>query len=226
MTDLYDSDYFDRLPRESRRIENIIRELDLDKSDRVCEFGCGTGDVIFAISNLVDYCLGIDFSADAIKMADDARKERQKSCVEFACGDITTICTMEKYHRKFTKVLMMDVTEHIDDGVFSEFLRAAKKILKKQGVIYIHTPNKDSILEIMKDNNFILKQLPGHIAVRNARQYQHILNKEGIQVTSVKYLPHYNKLVGLIDRLFMNLPGLGRYFRSRLLIKSECKVEN
>lgn len=220
MNDLYDADYFSRLPRESDRIRNILASIDLETEDAVCELGCGTGDVLLAVAERVKYCLGVDFAPDAIEQANIGKRRREVNNCDFICEEITTLGETEKYTNSFTKVLMMDVTEHIDDETMCDFIQTAGRILKQSGILYIHTPNRDALLEILKDRNIILKQLPGHIAVRNTGQYRNLLENNGFNVVSVKYLPHYNRLLNIIDSIMMQIPFVGRFFKSRILIKA------
>lgn len=118
----------------------------------------------------------------------------------------------------FDKVLMMDISEHLYDDTLLEFFQSAAFVLKPGGQLLIHTPNADYFLERMKAHNFIVKQFESHIAVRNTAQHIPLLNRAGFADIQAKYLPHYNRLLGFVDRVMMHAPFIKRYFRARILL--------
>jgi len=62
----------------------------------------------------------------------------------------------------------MDFSEHVYDEEWREILRGIRSALKPTGRLYLHTPNAEFILEIMKARNLILARQPEHVAVRTA----------------------------------------------------------
>lgn len=217
---LYNEDYFRRLPVLTSRIKNIVKNLNLNESDAVCEFGCGVGHVLIAISQDIQTGLGIDFSEYAITEAEKNQRNLNIKNLTFRAMNIEHLVSDRSLGQEFNKVLMLDVTEHIYDETLSGFLASARHILKRDGELYIHTPNADYYLERLKAHDLVLKQLPGHIAVRCYEDYQLVLNRAGFGVKEIKYLPHYNRVLGAIDRLMMNIPYIKGLFRSRIMIKA------
>jgi hypothetical protein len=71
----------------------------------------------------------------------------------------------------------------------------------------------------MKARNFILKQYPGHIAVRDAQQNIALLEQAGFRDIEISFIPHYNILKHLHWLSF--LPTVGKYFQARLLIQAK-----
>ena len=121
---------------------------------------------------------------------------------------------MEDWAYGFDKVLMIDVAEHIENDVFMEFLISAKSILNPDGELIIHTPNAGYYIERLKAREVILKQIPGHIAVRHAHHYKPMLATAGFNIKSIVYLPHYKNPMNMIDRKLMN-PSDCRFFVSQ-----------
>lgn len=113
---------------------------------------------------------------------------------------------------------MMDITEHIYDKTLLEFLASARHVLREAGKLYIHTPNGRYYLELMKRYNFLLRQFPGHVAVRPPDAYAELLERGGFKVESIVYLPHYHGLLGKLDQIMMRVPLIRLFFQSRLLI--------
>ena len=124
---------------------------------------------------------------------------------------------MDANQSRFDYVLLLDVTEHVDDDLTLEILVAAKHLLKPGGKLIIHTPNLTYWLEQLKDRG-VIQQLEGHVAVRNEAQYLELLSEAGFDAPVVTGLPHYRQPMRVVDTLLMRLPFLGRLFRSRLFI--------
>jgi len=216
--ELYNDEYFNNLPAKSKRIKIIDSYLCLDKDDRVCEFGCGVGDVLFYIQNKIQYGLGVDFSNSAITEANRRKLSQKINKLDFIKEDIRCLGRKEGLKESFDKVLLLDVTEHIDDQLLTDFLHSARQLLSTDGRLIIHTPNLDYYLERMKQNNLILRQYPGHIAVRNFEQYKFLLINSGFRIVKSYRLPHYHKWLGLIDRQLMKSKTVKKFFESRLFI--------
>ena len=214
----YDENYFDQYPKHNRRIRQILRNIRLNQSDVVCEFGCGPGHILMAISTQVQHATGIDVSEYATSMATTSAEKTGIKNLDFKSIDITSLGNVSEYTGHFDKVLMMDISEHLYDDTLLEFLQSAKSVLKPEGQLVLHTPNADYYLEKMKAHNFILKQFESHIAVRSYQQHIPILEKAGFSDIEVLYLPHYNRLLGLIDKLSMHIPFIRGYFQARILI--------
>lgn len=220
LTEWYDENYFRAYPLHARRIAQILRYLPLSPSDRVCEFGCGLGHILFAIQPRIAYGLGIDFSEFAIHDAEHRREAQHLDNLKFRTAAIENLTQDADLRGRFTTVLMMDISEHLYDDTLENFLTAAHYVLSPGGRLYVHTPNAGYYLEKMKARNLILKQFPSHIAVRGRAEYLPLLERNGFHVARILALPHYNRVLGLLDRFLMTLPLAGRLFEARLLIEA------
>jgi len=216
--DLYDPEYFAGLPVDSDRIQQIMSHLKFGAEDQVCEFGSGLGHILFAIHEKIAFGLGVDFAEYAILESQRSAQAAGMNNLHFECVDVTLLPERSENRERFDKVLMMDVTEHIDDDLMRDFIGSAGQILKSGGELIIHTPNAGYLIERLKNQGVFLKQLPGHIAVRGEQHYGHLLRDGGFEVSRMIYLPHYRSPIRQIDKALMFIPWLGRLFRSRLLI--------
>jgi hypothetical protein len=97
-----------------------------------------------------------------------------------------------------------------------------REAMRPNGSLYIHTPNRNFVLERMKANNLIIKQFPEHIAVRTASANVQLLEAAGFHVNNVRYLSHYLALLKPFHLLSW-LPGVGINFSARLFIHAEWK---
>ena len=217
----YDEDYFRTFPVWPRRIRQILRNVEFDASDRVCEFGCGLGHILFEVQARISRGLGIDVSAFAIEQAEKRRRALGVDNLEFRKREIRSLVSDASVAGAFSKVLMMDISEHLYDDTLSAFFRSARHILEPGGELVLHTPNAGYYLERLKARGWILKQFPSHVAVRGREAYETALAACGFRIRCVEVLPHYHIAVGAVDRVGMRLPFVSPLFRSRLLIHAQ-----
>lgn len=187
------------------------------KSDFILECGSSSGITCFYLSKSSGCrTLGIDFDPVAIKvsakMRDKYFPELKNSC-HFKKGNLEKM----KFPHKVTKVIMPDFTEHITDKTFSKILGNIKKQFPHI-LLYIYTPSRSHIFEIMKNHNFILKKSEGHINVKTEAELKMFLKSNGWDIIECKwgvsYVPFFNKL----EILLGNLPFFGKLFRRRISI--------
>lgn len=217
VAETYDDDYYLGLPVDSGRIDVILRLLELNSSDVVCEIGCAAGHFLAAIANRVGRGTGIDTSDAAIRAASRIRDEHDLQNIDFVALSAQQFAASAEQHDQYDYVFLMDVTEHIDDDVMLEVLDASAKLLNQGGQLVIHTPNLAYWLERLKSKN-IVPQLEGHIAVRDLPHYRSLLEQAGFVIERHADLAHYRQPLRLIDSILLHVPLVGRLFASRLFI--------
>ncbi|MEO8565960.1 MAG: hypothetical protein ABI541_06215, partial [Betaproteobacteria bacterium] len=108
--------------------------------------------------------------------------------------------------------------EHIDDSTLLSVLRETRRVLRQEGRLAIFTPCASHYVERMKADNFVLHQTPGHIAVRDERQYRSLLPQGGFDIMSLYFSPSTYPLAGWLDQWLWDVPLIGPFFRFRLCI--------
>ena len=216
--DIYDDRYYLSLPVDSGRIRSLRRLLTFGADDSVCEIGCAAGHFLADIAPVIGYGVGLDIMESAIRAANRLKNESGLENIEFEQVAAQDFASRDGNAGRFDYVLLLDVTEHIDDETVAGILEAAKRLLKPGGKMVIHTPNLAYWIEQAKDKS-IIKQLRGHIAVRNEEQYRALICEAGFGEPQVFGLPHYRQPLRLIDQLLSRTPLLGKLFRSRLYIE-------
>ena len=225
--EIYDDEYYLNLPVDSDRISTLLRLLDFSPNDAVLEIGCAAGHFLAEIAPKIQSGVGLDTAQAAIGAAKRMKSRQGLHNIEFEETSAEKYASSGEHTGSFDHVLLLDVTEHIDDEVLAEVLLAANRLLKPGGYLIIHTPNLSYWLEQLKDRG-IIAQLRGHVAVRNQRHYRDLIEQADFGEPRVLGLPHYRQPLRFVDSLFMWMPLLGRLFHSRLFMvvpksKGNCK---
>lgn len=201
--------------RQKKRLENLLKYIKFNKGYNVVEFGCGNGIFGELICRKVRHYTGVDFSEPFVKLARKRHDALGVANSKFVCDDIVKFS--DGCQNQYDQAYSMDFTEHIYDDDFLSIFKAIRSTLKEGGELYIHTPNGDSFLELLKKYG-VLKQVTGHIGIRNNKEYTNLLRKTGFSKIEVSYLPHYIKLLSVFHFLSY-IPIFGKFFRARLFIK-------
>ena len=216
---LHGHEYMEKLLKaeSSDRLSRLMRFIEIKKSYRVADFACGNAPMLDLLDKKVESYSGVDFSSSAINNAESRKSKLASENSHFYCGSIQSFCN--ENIGKFDAGFAFDLSEHVYDKEWVQILLSIKSSLKKGGELYIHTPNGKFFLEIMKKFNFIFKQFPEHIAVRNVEENIILLERSEFKIKKIVFLPHYNVLKFM--HIFSHIPWVGKYFQARLFIIAE-----
>jgi|GEM_PF-437854 len=139
--DYYDKEFIERQKRigvnaRHHSIFNKAKTIGLLPNHNVLEIGCGIGTLS---SLLIPYLregsiFCCDLSSESIKYAEETYKNFLN--VEFQALDASDFVL----DRKFDMVIMPDVCEHIPIELHNRMFKNISKMLKREGVVYIHIP--------------------------------------------------------------------------------------
>jgi len=139
----YDKEFIERQKKvgvnaRHHSIFNKAKTLGLLPNHNVLEIGCGIGTLS---SLLIPYLHGgggsifcCDLSSESIKYAKETYKNFKNA--EFHALDASDFVL----DRKFDMVIMPDVCEHIPVELHNRMFKNISKMLKEDGVVYIHIP--------------------------------------------------------------------------------------
>jgi cyclopropane fatty-acyl-phospholipid synthase-like methyltransferase len=217
--DLYGEKYVRDFERNQspERLRRVLGLMELKMDFAVADFACGSGMLMEYVAPYVTEYFGVDFSEPFIKVANQRRSRLNIQNATFVCSGIEEFC--QAHPSYFDVAMAMDVAEHIFDDEWVSILENIRSSLKAKGKLYLHTPNAEFLLEIMKSKNFILKQFKEHIAVRTPRHNTDLLRMAGFSKVRAVLLPHYNSMKYLHFLSF--LPLMGRYFKARIFMIAE-----
>lgn len=187
------------------------------KNDFILECGSSSGKTCIDMARRSGcYALGIDFDPIVVKLATEMKDKyfpELKGICHFKKDNLTTM----KFNHRITKVIMLDFTEHISDSVFDKILANIRKQLPSV-LLYIYTPLRSHIFEIMKHNNLILKKGEGHINVKSEKELKEFLKTRGWKILQSKWRPSHLPLFRHIEFLFGQIPFIGKLFHRRIAI--------
>lgn len=132
--------YGDKL--ETRFLE-VIKYFKVNPGTRVLDIGCGRGELVFFAARQGAQCIGIDYSVEAIKLAQLARSKKNKALrgsVKFYVMDAKKI----RFRKNtFDIVILTDVVEHLYDHELKIVFQKIKNVLKRSGILIVHSaPNR------------------------------------------------------------------------------------
>lgn len=220
LKEVHDTNYvykFEKIAAANNiKINRLLNFCKLKETDIVTDFACGSGMLMPLIAPKVKKYYGVDFSEPFIKVAEKKKNHLRINNVEFFCSGISEFCA--NHINEFDAGFAMDFSEHVYDEEWLEILRAIRDSIKSNGTLYLHTPNANFFLEVMRNKNFILTQREEHIAVRTPEENVKLLKEAGFSVVKLSLIAHYNILKVLHPLSY--LPILGKYFKARIFIEA------
>lgn len=231
--DLYPDEYYDGLHRVTPFAAPARKWLERDRDILrlalsgcssptteivVLDLGSARGDVCFLLAPRVREAIGVDASPRAVEIAEAERDRRGLENVRFVQGDVAGLEAIPD--ASIDVAGAFDLLEHVDDGTVRQMLRALSRVLRPGGVLAAYTPNREHYVERLKARGVFLKQFPEHIAVRRPREIRRLLESEGWRLLEMSYSPAPFPFVHRIEKLLWRLPGIGRLFRYRILLRA------
>lgn len=121
---------------------NVLDLLSLlpdTKNKRVLDIGCGRGDISLHLAKNAKEVVGIDYSKDAIHIANSVKKTFPHSVqkkTKFMVMNAKKLAFPTDY---FDLIINIDVFEHLYHDELTKSLREMKRVLKKDGILFVHT---------------------------------------------------------------------------------------
>lgn len=213
---LHSGEYVDRFEKgqSTYRLERLLPYINLTPTSIVADFACGNAMLLPLLFDKVASYHGVDFSPEFIAKCKTKMLALGIQNAEFACKDINEFC--QEYCETFDASFAMDFLEHVCDDELLRILKSIHSSLKPGGRFYAHTPNARFFLEIAKHHNFLVRQFPEHIAVRDIGETTRLFECAGFEIERIEFLSHYNALRVLHPLSF--LPLVGKFFQARLFV--------
>lgn len=180
----YDQEYYEAYPYSQSQQSYFQNKLDKlialthEKAPAILDVGCGWGNFLQVVKNNHLPYLGIDLSPSAVKIC----REKKLNC------QITDLIKLSKIKgKRYSVITFFQVIEHMKNPL--EYLAAAKKLLKKNGVILITTPNNQSPLRYLFGHNWSAYNTPSHYFFYSKKSLVQLLNLIGFSSFKIKIDP-------------------------------------
>lgn len=195
------------------RVAGLAARMEIAEHDELADFACGNAMLLQVIGERAGVYHGVDFSPDFIAAAAAAADRLGIRNRHLHCCDIVAFC--RRNPGRFDVAAALDFSEHVDDDTFIEIFTAIREAMKPGARLYLHTPNRRFVLEVLKEKG-ILRQFAEHIAVRDVDQLTDLLARCGFARGGIRaeLIPHYNAMK-LLHPLRV-LPWIGRWFEARI----------
>ena len=173
---------------QKNKIDHIVKKLDIKKSQRVLEVGCGWGGMAFEIAKQKGCeVTGISLSKNQINYCKKKSKELGlDNQVNFELADYREI------NGKYDRIYSVGMFEHVGKKFYKVFFESMNKLLKEDGIFLLHTIGV--VDKPSPPNKFINKYIfPGGVCPSFSQIIEPI-EKTGLIVSdSETLIRHYDK---------------------------------
>ncbi|MBI2327835.1 class I SAM-dependent methyltransferase [Candidatus Curtissbacteria bacterium] len=204
----YDKGYFEIRDHISpplvSALEIFMKERNLKK---VLDVGCGTGQAIKFLNDHGFSGQGCDISKIAV---DKANKLNKKNVAKIASAD-----NLPYQSNNFDLVIALSVIEHLSAKITKKFLQEAYRVLKKNGYIFIVTPNFSTPIRYLQGSHWFGYSDPTHLNFYTPHSLASLLKKE--QFKKIKLYFRVDSNVSFDWELPINLNKLPKFIRSSIV---------
>lgn len=114
----------------------------------ILDIACGEGYGAFFLADHASNVIGVDIDPEAIKYAS---KHYKKENLKYLQGDIAKLPI--KLNNSIDVIVCFETIEHVDENAQLKFMLEAKRLLKKDGLLIISTPNKELYTDLQNYKN-------------------------------------------------------------------------
>jgi len=127
---------------EQRSLRQFLAAVSPQRHDRVLDAGCGSGRNISILSPLVQEIVGIDYSEEMVKRAQERVGGEDLHNAKVIQGDVTFL---QLPSAGFDKVICTSVLQYLDRESCAVALRELVRVCKPGGRLVIHLKNGTSL---------------------------------------------------------------------------------
>lgn len=122
------------------KFQSALKYGNPSKGDVVLDLGCGRGELLYYCAKRGARVLGIDYSKDAVDIANETIKRLPEDLRHLARAEVGDPVTYD-FKEQYDLIFMIETAEHMYDWQLKEAFRKAHMILKQGGRLVIATPN-------------------------------------------------------------------------------------
>jgi SAM-dependent methyltransferase len=175
---------------------------DTNLPGRILDVGCGGGLFLRMMKERGFDCLGLDFSAEAARVAWEVNG------VRVLTGDLTTA---QIEPESCALITMYHVAEHLLDP--AAYLHAASRLLRPEGRLIVQVPDRDCWEAAMLGERWTGLDVPRHIHVFRSSDLRRLLRSCGFEPVREKHFSLRDHPAGLATGLVPSLDPVVRSIR-------------
>jgi SAM-dependent methyltransferase len=180
---LYGKEYYENSPysnflnlNENYFLKKLykIKELTKNTDPIILDVGCGWGDFLKLLKKQGINYLGIDQSDEAVVIC----RSNKLNAVNLTLQDLI------RQKKQYSAITFFQVIEHLKNPLL--ILTAAKKLLKKNGIILLTTPNNDSPLRKIFGAKWSVYNENSHFVFYDKQTLRKILEVAGFKNIEIR----------------------------------------
>lgn len=223
----YKEEYFDNNKyrdyrcqnRENERRKKLVKKF-CSRGSRIIDIGCASGEFVSSVKDEFDI-FGCDFSLNAIKIAKNKNPQMKE---RFWQASVKELAPDGDY---YDAVCMWDVIEHIDDPL--EAMHHVLSILKKDGYIFISTPDIGTVFAKIMGAKWPFMTPPEHLSFFNKRSMQYFARLMCLKIVKRSDRGKWANLGFILYKINRVMPGtvpecIVKKFRNGFLSKINIYV--
>lgn len=161
-------------------------------ASRVLDIGCGAGQYLIEKRKIGCSCFGVDINATAL----DRLRKRDQSIMTH-CGNVWEANYPDNF---FDIIHICHVLEHVREP--DKLLVETRRILKKDGLVYIEVPNVLSLNFALFGKYWLPLDTPRHVYAFSIKNLKIFFSKLGFEIIHVRTFENSFSIVGNIVYLF------------------------
>ena len=167
-------------------------------TDRVLDMGCGWGTISFGLASRVREVVGLDFSERAITGCNANLDRFGFDNVSFRVGDARDSALAPG---SFDAVVAADLFEHLYPEDSEAVAAEAYRLLRPGGKLAVWTPCRSHILEVLKNNDIILKRDVSHVDYKSMERMTALLKEAGFVIERAYFAESHLPVLNVVERL-------------------------
>ncbi|MDE2652884.1 MAG: class I SAM-dependent methyltransferase [Gemmatimonadota bacterium] len=180
------------------RVAKVLELHTPSSGDRVLDMGCGWGTISFALAPRVREVVGLDFSERAVAGCDASLKRFGFRNVTFRVGDARDSGFAPA---SFDAVVAADLFEHLYPEDSGAVAAEAFRLLRPGGRLAVWTPCRSHIIEVLKNNDIILKRDVSHVDYKSMARMKALLADAGFDIERACFAESHLPGLNLVERL-------------------------